>query len=124
MKLKPQFTPFQLKVYAAIKKIPKGQVRSYRWVAKAIGRPKAYRAVGNALNKNPRPYDHSVGRARPVIVPCHRVVKSDGSLGGFSRGLGEKIRLLKAEGLTMEKIRDIIKSRNSQQKGKICRLKT
>ena len=99
MRIKLNATSFQLKVYKTVKKIPRGQVRSYRWVAQEIGHPEAYRAVGNALNKNPH----------PVIVPCHRVVKSDGLLGGFSKGVKEKLRLLKAEDLTPQKIRDIIK---------------
>lgn len=93
-----KITIFEGKVYKAIKAIPKGQVRSYKWVAKRIGRPKAYRAVGNALNKNPF----------APVVPCHRVVKSDGSLGGFARGAKTKLKLLQAEGLTLKKIRDII----------------
>lgn len=97
-----KFTPFEIKVYKATKTIPKGRVRSYKWVAEKIGRPKAWRAVGNALNKNP----HS------VIIPCHRVVKSDGSLGGFAKGAREKLRLLKAEGLTLKKISDIIRNTN------------
>lgn len=93
-----QFSTFENKVYKIVKTIPKSQVRSYKWVAQRIGRPRACRAVGNVLNKNPW----------PIIVPCHRVVKSDGSLGGFSKGAREKLRLLKAEGLTLEKIHDII----------------
>ena len=96
--MRKRLSEFQLKVYRAVKRIPRGEIRSYQWVAGAIGQPGAYRAVGNALNKNPY----------PVIVPCHRVVKSDGSLGGFAKGIKAKIRLLKAEGLTPEKIRDII----------------
>lgn len=95
-------TSFQLKVYEAVKKIPKGEVRSYKWAAKKIGQPKAYRAVGNALSKNPW----------PIIVPCHRIVKSDGSLGGFSSGAKAKLKLLKAEGLTLERIRAIIQKKN------------
>ena len=82
-----ELTAFQKKVYSAVKKIPKGQVRSYSWVARRIGSPKAARAVGNALNKNPF----------PVIIPCHRVVAKN-SLGGFSRGLKAKLRLLRSEG--------------------------
>ncbi len=66
------------------------------------GNRRAYRAVGNALNKNPF----------PVIIPCHRVVKSDGSLGGFAKGAAAKLRLLKKEGLTVGKIRGIIKNSN------------
>ena len=94
-------TPFESKVYDAVKRIPEGRVRSYGWVAKKIGRPGTYRAVGNALNKNPY----------PIIVPCHRVVRSDGSLGGFSKGPKAKMKLLKAEGLTPRAIRDIIKTK-------------
>ena len=73
--------------------IPRGQVRSYKWVALKIGRPRAFRAVGRALNRNPI----------PMIVPCHRVIKSDSSLGGFSRGAKLKEQLLSSEGLTVKK---------------------
>ncbi|MBU1867456.1 MAG: MGMT family protein [Candidatus Margulisbacteria bacterium] len=85
-----QPTQFEKDVYAAVKLIPRGEVRSYSWVARRIGRPKAARAVGNALNKN---------RYAP-IVPCHRVVAANG-LGGFAWGIKEKIRLLKMEGYEM-----------------------
>lgn len=78
---------FEKKVYLAVMRIPKGEVRSYKWVAKQIGRPMAYRAVGNALNKNP-----CIG-----IVPCHRVIKSDGSIGGFAKGAENKRKILKSE---------------------------
>lgn len=81
-------TEFQKKVYKAIRKIPKGQVRTYKWVAQKIGNSKAYRAVGQALKINPY----------PGIIPCHRVIKSDGALGGFSKGIKKKKRLLKKEG--------------------------
>ena len=123
---KTECTPFECRVYAVLKTIPKGTVRSYQWVAAKAGAPNAQRAVGNALHKNPRP-PSAVGRAcpafsrrkgrrgRPVIVPCHRVVRSDGSLGGFSKGTKAKMRLLEAEGLTVEKIRDIIKSQKGRQ---------
>ena len=80
-------TDFQKKVYQAVKTIPKGQVRTYGGVAQRIGNPRASRAVGNALNKNPW----------PIIVPCHRVVAQNG-LGGFAKGLKKKIELLKREG--------------------------
>lgn len=80
---------FEKAVYMAAYSIPLGQVRSYGWVARRIGRPKAARAVGNALNKNPY----------PVIIPCHRVVRSDGSIGGFAKGVRAKMRLLSGEGL-------------------------
>jgi methylated-DNA-[protein]-cysteine S-methyltransferase len=80
-------TAFEKKVYAAVSKIPRQEVRSYKWVAARIGHPKAWRAVGNALNKNPY-----MGK-----VPCHRVIRSDGSIGGFAKGTGRKRDLLKSE---------------------------
>jgi len=78
---------FQMKVYVAVASIPRGEVRSYKWVARKIGKPLAFRAVGHALNKNPL----------PGIVPCHRVVRSNGELGGFARGVRLKKRLLERE---------------------------
>jgi len=84
-------TGFEKKVYRRVKTIRKGQTRSYKWVAKQIGLPKAYRAVGNALNKNPY----------PGIIPCHRVIKSDGTIGGFSKGVRRKKRLLLREGVVI-----------------------
>lgn len=78
---------FQAKVFAEVKKIPKGKTFTYKQVAIAIGNPKAYRAVGNALNKNCDPN-----------VPCHRVVRSDGNIGGFNGGTNRKMKLLKSEG--------------------------
>ena len=80
-------TAFQKKVYHAIRRIPYGETRSYRWVAEKIGRPDACRAVGNALGANPI----------PVIIPCHRVINADGGLGGFSGGLKWKKLLLALE---------------------------
>jgi methylated-DNA-[protein]-cysteine S-methyltransferase len=81
-------TPFQQKVWRAMLAIPRGQTRSYAWIAKKIGKPKAVRAVGAACGANPV----------PIVVPCHRVVASDGSLGGFGGGLALKKQLLKLEG--------------------------
>ncbi len=81
-------TPFQQKVYDTVRTIPKGKTMTYKEVAIAIGNPWAYRAVGNALNKNPF----------APVVPCHRVIKSDGSIGGFASGSKKKLKLLKAEG--------------------------
>ena len=78
---------FQKKVYKVVSTIPLGQVRSYSWVAKKIGSPRAVRAVGTALKNNPF----------APLVPCHRVVKSDGSLGGYSRGLRKKREILEIE---------------------------
>lgn len=80
-------TDFQKKVYKEILRIPFGETRSYQWVAKTIGKPKAARAVGTALKKNPF----------APMVPCHRVVKSDGHLGGYSGGIRKKIALLHLE---------------------------
>ena len=82
-----RLTRFQQKVYRAVCTIPKGQTRSYRWVAQAIGYPGAARAVGNALHHNPC----------PPRIPCHRVIKADGFLGGFAGGVRKKHRLLQAE---------------------------
>jgi len=83
------YTPFQQAVWRACMKIPKGQTRSYKWIAAQAGRPGAARAVGRALGKNPF----------APLVPCHRVIKSDGTLGGFSApgGLASKRRLLRKE---------------------------
>ena len=80
-------TPFQQAVYRAVCRIPRGQTRSYQWVARQIGWPRAVRAVGHALNRNPF----------APRVPCHRVIRSDGSLGGFSGGPTKKRRLLATE---------------------------
>lgn len=80
-------TSFQRKVWSALAKIPYGQTRSYQDIAKAIGHPKAFRAVGNANGQNPI----------PLIVPCHRVIESNGGLGGFGHGIKIKKRLLDLE---------------------------
>lgn len=82
-------TVFQKKVWRALQTIPRGEVRSYAWVAKKIGKPTAVRAVANACGANPF----------PVIVPCHRVIQSDGTLGGFTGGVKRKRKLLKKEGV-------------------------
>ncbi|MFA5140842.1 MAG: MGMT family protein [Elusimicrobiota bacterium] len=84
------YTEFHRKVWLACARIPKGEVRTYGWVARQIGRPKAARAVGQALARNPfAPH-----------VPCHRVVGADGRMTGFSApgGVRAKRRLLKKEG--------------------------
>ncbi len=80
-------TSFQAKVLHAVSQIPFGQTRSYAWVARKIGRPKSARAVGQALNKNPY----------LLLIPCHRVVHQDGSLGGFVLGVKTKKALLELE---------------------------
>ena len=76
---KKSLTLFEWKVLKTALQIPLGQTRSYRWVAQKIGRPKAVRAVGQALKRNPF----------PLIIPCHRVIKESGQLGGYS-GVGGK----------------------------------
>ncbi len=85
-------TQFQERVYEATQRIPRGKVATYAAIARAIGKPKAMRAVGNALNKNP--YAPS--------VPCHRVVRSDLSIGGFARGARAKVKLLHKEGVSIQ----------------------
>jgi methylated-DNA-[protein]-cysteine S-methyltransferase len=87
-------TEFEKKVLKIVLKIPLGRVRSYKWVAKKTGRPKAHRAVANALKKNPY----------PLLVPCHRVIESSGKAGGYSLGRGMKKKLINLE----KKIRDVI----------------
>jgi O-6-methylguanine DNA methyltransferase len=81
-------TPFQRAVWKAAAAIPRGETRTYAQIARAVGRPGAARAVGQALGANPV----------PLLVPCHRVIASDGTLGGFAGGLDLKTRLLALEG--------------------------
>lgn len=78
---------FTEKVYEVVKKIPEGKALSYKEVAKKAGSEKAFRAVGNILNKN---YD--------PLIPCHRVIKSNGQLGGYNRGSVNKKKILLKEG--------------------------
>lgn len=85
--LSPRGTDFQRQVWAATSLVPYGQVRSYWWVAVRMGEPRAVRAVGQALRANPV----------AIFVPCHRVVRQDGSLGGFRPGVGWKALLLAHE---------------------------
>ena len=83
-------TLLQIKVWNYLKKIHKGKVKTYSEVARAIGKPKAVRAVANAIGKNPY----------PIKIPCHRVIRSDGSLGGYSGkgGIKTKRNILRREG--------------------------
>ncbi len=83
-----RLTPFQRGVLQTIRGIPAGTVWTYRQVAQAIGRPRASRAVGQALGRNPI----------PIVIPCHRVVTSSGGLGGYRGGLDRKRQLLRLEG--------------------------
>ena len=86
-------TNFQKIVWREIKKIPKGKTITYKELAIKIGKPKAYRAVANACAKNPL----------LITIPCHRVIRSDGKMGGFKgkKGIERKKRLLKREGVTL-----------------------
>ena len=79
-------------VYAALMRIPQGRVATYGDIAKAIGHPKACRAVGRILNGNPN----------PVTVPCHRVVMSNGTIGGYAFGKSKKRELLQREGVLFD----------------------
>ena len=98
-------TPFQKKAYTIMCSIPFGEVRTYRWLAQMVGNPKALRAVGGANAKN----------RWPIVIPCHRVVGSNGFLTGFSApgGLALKTALLELEGIPVEKNRVMIQPANS-----------
>ncbi|UCF58655.1 MAG: MGMT family protein [Candidatus Bathyarchaeota archaeon] len=85
-------TEFERAVLVATFKIPKGKVSTYKRIAQKIGKPHAYRAAGNALHKNPL----------APIVPCHRVVKSDGGFGGEKKGAESRRNLLEKEGIPIE----------------------
>ncbi len=80
-------TDFEKKVWLTLNEISYGQTRTYKWLAERLGSPRSARAVGQALGKNPL----------PIILPCHRVIQSDGKLGGYSPGVGIKRRLLELE---------------------------
>lgn len=80
-------TDFEKKVWLALNEIPYGETRTYKWLAEIVGSPMASRAVGQALSKNPI----------PIVLPCHRIIESDGDLGGYSSGEDIKRRLLQLE---------------------------
>ncbi|TAN46093.1 MAG: methylated-DNA--[protein]-cysteine S-methyltransferase [Nitrospirae bacterium] len=82
-------TPFERQIWLALKNIPCGEVRTYKWIAEQAGSAAAVRAAGQALKKNPL----------PIILPCHRIVASNGGIGGFSCGVEKKIWLLRHEGV-------------------------
>lgn len=88
-------TSFRERVLDAVAKIPKGKTMSYKEIAKLAGNPRAYRAVGNILNKNYNPK-----------IPCHRVILSDGRLGGYRRGVKKKAEILKNEAVLKPDILD------------------
>jgi O-6-methylguanine DNA methyltransferase len=83
---------FKNKILRAVSKIPRGQTLSYKQVAELAGNPRAFRAVGNILKKN---YDPE--------IPCHRVIRTDGKVGEYNRGKNRKIKLLKNEGISLQK---------------------
>jgi methylated-DNA-[protein]-cysteine S-methyltransferase len=85
-------TEFEKKVWNALKGVPYGETKTYKWLASKIGKPNACRAVGQALGKNPI----------PIIFPCHRIIESDGSIGGYSSGIDIKRRLLEMEYYTKQ----------------------
>lgn len=87
--LKPEGTPFQWSVWQALQTIPYGETRSYSAIAEQLGKPTAYRAAANANGKNPI----------VIVIPCHRVISSNGTLGGYNCGLPRKEWLLQHEGL-------------------------
>jgi len=87
-------TPFQRRVLDVVKGIPRGQVRPYAWVAREAGSPKASRAVGSVMANNPV----------PLVVPCHRVVRNDGTTGNYAFGAREKVGLLEGEGVPVEEL--------------------
>ncbi len=78
---------FEREVWLSLRAVPYGETRTYKWVAEKIGNPKAVRAVGQALSRNPL----------PIVLPCHRIIESDGSMGGYSSGIHMKRRLLDME---------------------------
>jgi methylated-DNA-[protein]-cysteine S-methyltransferase len=80
-------TEFEKSVWTDLTRIPYGETRTYKWLAEKTGHPQASRAVGNALGKNPI----------PIVFPCHRIIESDGSIGGYSSGVDIKRRLLEIE---------------------------
>lgn len=83
---------FQARVLRLVSMVPRGKVMTYKELAREAGRPRAYRAVANALAKNPH----------PVQIPCHRVVRSDGGIGGYRLGAKRKAELLASEGVEIE----------------------
>ena len=93
-------TPFERAVWEKALEIPRGEVRPYGWVAAEIGRPRAVRAVGSALGRNPV----------PLVVPCHRVVRSDGRIGDYALGSERKRAVLLDEGLDLERLETLARA--------------
>jgi O-6-methylguanine DNA methyltransferase len=93
-----QLTPFQRAVLAQTQRIPRGEVRSYAWIAREVGQPRAVRAVGSALANNPL----------PLLIPCHRVIRSDGTLGQYSGGgTLHKAEILTYEGVNLQQLQTL-----------------
>lgn len=108
IKADPRLTPFEKRVLLATLKIPKGRTRSYAWVAREAASPKAARAAGQALNKNPyAPH-----------VPCHRVISADGSIGGYAGGAGRKRKLLEGEKVVLGNVKVKTKKEKPKLKSK------
>jgi O-6-methylguanine DNA methyltransferase len=105
---------FQRDVLLAARAIPRGEVRPYAWIAERIGRPRAVRAVGTALGGNPV----------PLLIPCHRVTRSDGGVGEYVFGPAAKERLLAAEGVDLDRLRALARERvfylGSDTTGVVC----
>jgi O-6-methylguanine DNA methyltransferase len=87
-------TPFKRRVLEVVRGIDRGEVRPYAWVAREAGSPKASRAVGTVMANNPV----------PLLIPCHRVIRNDGTTGSYAFGAGEKVGLLEGEGVPVEEI--------------------
>ena len=93
-----KITKFQKRVYEICKKVPKGKVTTYKEISKKMG-TKAYRAVGTAMHVNPYGIFNCKGKE---MVPCHRVINSNGFIGQFAKGINAKIKLLKKEGIKIK----------------------
>ena len=96
--LEMNVSPSARRVLNEVRKIPYGQVRSYKWIAQRLGK-RGYRAIGRILSINPL----------PIVIPCHRVIRADGNLGGFSSGINIKKKLLKLEGVLSDTLVSNIK---------------
>lgn len=107
--LKRQEISFRERVYEIVKKIPRGKVLTYKEVAFLAGKPKAWRVVGNILNKN-----------KNKNIPCHRVIRSDGRVGGYNRGTRRKMSLLKKEEVIIKRGK-VIGNGSGNGKGKKCK---
>jgi O-6-methylguanine DNA methyltransferase len=107
-------TGFAREVLAATARIPVGQTRPYGWVAREVGHPRAVRAVGSVLARNPV----------PLLVPCHRVVRGDGQVGQYLSGAADKVALLEREGVDLERLADLaaagVRLLGSDTTGVVC----